>query len=113
MIVKVYLYPEGIDFRNDRGRIVYKPKMKYIYNLDIYLTLQKRYSRKWKKYIIDFPPELNSRLEELMGNQMSDKFYNFYLYGLPKFIFEICCDGERHYFHNNPWFVGEVFVSND
>lgn len=113
MVVKLYLYPEGIDFRKAKDRIVYKSKMRYLYDLDIKLTIQKEYSRKQGRYFVSFPPELNNMLENLMEKQMLDKDYNFYLYGLPKFIFEVCCNDKRLYFHNNPWFVGEVFIDSN
>ena len=109
MTIKLYSYPDSIKFDDMENRVVDTSKMKYLHDMDMELTLQKRYSKKWERHIIDFPPELNARLEDIIYEEVPH--YNTFLYGTPKFIFEIEIDGKKHYFHNNPWFVGEVFVN--
>ena len=65
MTIRVYSYPYSIKFDNIESRVVDVSKMKYLHDIDMELTLQKRYSRKWKRHIIDFPPELNASLEDM------------------------------------------------
>ena len=110
MNINVYSYPEGIDFRKIETRIAHKSKMKYLYSLDMNLTTEGRYYKKVKKYLITFPPELNNILEQLMEREVEDGRLKLPTLVYPKFIFEIEINDIKHYFHNNPWFVGEVFV---
>lgn len=72
MNINVYSYPEGIDFRKIETRIAHKSKMKYLYSLDMNLTTEGRYYKKVKKYLITFPQELNSILEQLMEREVEE-----------------------------------------
>lgn len=110
MNINVYSYPEGLDLRRIETRMAHKSRMKYLYSLDMNLTIEGKYYKKVKKYIITFPPELNSILEQLMEREVEEDRLKLPTFVYPKFIFEIEFEGKTHYFHNNPWFVGEVFV---
>ena len=72
MTVKLYSYPDSIKFDNIENRVVNTSKMRYLHTMDMELTLKKRYSKKWKKYIIDFPPELNASLEDIICQLPND-----------------------------------------
>lgn len=72
MNINVYSYPEGLDFRKIGTRMAHKLKMKYLYSLDMNLTIEERYCKKVKKYLIDFPPELNNILEQLMEREVEE-----------------------------------------